>query len=56
MSTPPAPTAAQRKALARARKKAKGLVLAPELWILPEQRPRLDKFIDKLRREAEMLA
>lgn len=47
--------AAQRKAAERARKRAQGLI-SLEYWILPEQRQRLDRFVDKLRREAEMLA
>jgi hypothetical protein len=47
--------AAQRKAAERARKREQGLIQL-EYWVLPEQRTRLDKFVDKLRREAEMLA
>lgn len=47
--------AAQRKAAERARKREQGLTLK-ECWVLPEHLPRLDKFLDKLRREAEMLA
>jgi two-component SAPR family response regulator len=47
--------AAQRKAAERARKREQGLIQL-EYWVLPEQRQRLDKFVDRLRREAEMLA
>jgi hypothetical protein len=47
--------AAQRKAAERARKREQGFILL-EYWVLPEHRPRLDRFVDKLRREAEMLA
>jgi hypothetical protein len=47
--------AAQRKAAERARKRAAGFT-SVEYWILPEHRQRLDRFVEKLRREAEMLA
>jgi len=53
--TSPPPTAAQRKAAERARKREQGFILL-EYWVLPEQRARLDKFVGALRREAEMLA
>jgi len=47
--------AAQRKAAERARKRAQGLILL-EYWVLPEHRPRLDKYVGKLKQEAELLA
>lgn len=47
--------AAQRKAAERARKRAQGLI-SLEYWVLPEHRPRLDKYVEKLRREMELLA
>lgn len=49
-------TAAERKAAERERKKAAGLVLCPETWVLPSQRPRLVAYLAKLAKEAELLS
>jgi hypothetical protein len=55
MTTKSQTEAARRKAAERARKRAQGLI-SLEYWILPEHRPRLDKYVEKLRREMELLA
>ena len=56
MNRKPAPTAAaERKAAERARKRAQGLIQI-EYWVLPEQRQRLDNYVSKLKREAELMA
>ena len=49
-------TSAQRKAAERARKREAGLVLGPEVWVLPEQLPKLTAYLGKLAREAGLLA
>ena len=49
-------TAAERKAAERERKKAAGLVLCPETWLLPSQRPRFIAYVAKLAKEAELLS
>lgn len=45
--------AALRKAAERARKRAKGLI-ALEYWVVPEHRPRLDEYVEKLRLETDL--
>ena len=51
--TAPSP-AAMRKAAERARKREQGLIQL-EYWVLPEQRQRLDNYVSKLKREAELM-
>ena len=51
MATKKPRTSGELKSIVRANKRARGLVLMPEIWVLPEQRPRLDALLDKLKRE-----
>jgi hypothetical protein len=48
-------TAGEWKAIVRENKRARGLVLVSEVWILPEQRPRLDALLAEFRYEIETL-
>jgi hypothetical protein len=49
-------TPAERKAAERLRKREAGLVLGPEVWVRPEQLPKLALYLKKLAREAELFA
>ena len=48
-------TPAERKRAERARKRDAGLVLMPELWVMPAQRDKLMNYVGRLAREAAML-
>lgn len=49
-------TPSQRKAAERMRKREAGLVLGPEVWVRPEQLPKLARYLTQLAREAAMLS